>query len=78
MARRSRLAALRVFRAVGDRRLRGIRHRCENENEAQRFWIFEGSVLVTGLFSSLSVVFRRKHLDRKMMERIQQQVAAGV
>ncbi|EEC01604.1 transmembrane protein, putative [Ixodes scapularis] len=51
---------------------------CENENEAQRFWIFEGSVLVTGLFSSLSVVFRRKHLDRKMMERIQQQVAAGV
>ncbi|KAM7285969.1 protein JTB [Ixodes scapularis] len=52
--------------------------KCENENEAQRFWIFEGSVLVTGLFSSLSVVFRRKHLDRKMMERIQQQVAAGV
>ncbi|KAH8040625.1 hypothetical protein HPB51_011940 [Rhipicephalus microplus] len=52
--------------------------RCDNEKEGQHFWIFEGSMLVTGLLSSLSVVLRQKHLDRKMIERIQQQVAAGV
>lgn len=52
--------------------------RCDNEKEGQHFWIFEGSMLAVGLVSSLSVVLRQKHLDRKMMERIQQQVAAGV
>ncbi|KAH7966565.1 hypothetical protein HPB49_017744 [Dermacentor silvarum] len=55
-----------------------VYRRCDNEKEGQHFWIFEGSMLVTGLLSSLSVVLRQKHLDRKMIERIQQQVAAGV
>ncbi|KAL3201571.1 hypothetical protein MRX96_012604 [Rhipicephalus microplus] len=55
-----------------------VYRRCDNEKEGQRFWVFEGSMLVTGLLSSLSVVLRQKHLDRKMIERIQQQVAAGV
>ncbi|KAK8775602.1 hypothetical protein V5799_031051 [Amblyomma americanum] len=55
-----------------------VYRRCDNEREGQHFWIFEGSMLVMGLLSSLSVVLRQRHLDRKVMERIQQQVAAGV
>lgn len=55
-----------------------VYRKCDAEREGHRFWIFEGGMLVTGIFSSLSVILRQKHLDRKMLERIQQQVAAGV
>lgn len=52
--------------------------RCDNDSEAHKFWIFEGCVLIVGLMSSFTVVLRQKHLDRKMFDKIQQQVSVGV
>ncbi|XP_013774153.1 protein JTB-like isoform X1 [Limulus polyphemus] len=46
--------------------------------EERNFWIFEGMMLAVGFVSAAMVVLRQKHLDRKMIERIQKQVSAGV
>ncbi|KAG1652900.1 Protein JTB [Nymphon striatum] len=46
--------------------------------EERTFWTFEGVITIIGLLSSLVVKVRQKQLDKKFLERIQKQVAAGV
>lgn len=44
--------------------------------EAQRFWLFEGSVFSVGVLAYAVVVFRIRKMDRVMAQRIQQQINA--
>ncbi|XP_064474931.1 protein JTB-like [Ornithodoros turicata] len=55
-----------------------VYRRCDNNDEAHKFWIFEASMIVLGAISASTVILRQRHLDRKMFDKIQQQVSVGV
>ena len=46
--------------------------------EERNFWAFESTAIIFGIFSSIFVIIRQGQLDRKMMDRIQKQIAQGV
>lgn len=46
--------------------------------EERNFWIFEGSMFVMGVISTIIVFSRQKILDHQMLRRIQRQLASGV
>lgn len=46
--------------------------------EEREFWTFEAVVSIMGILSGLTTFARQKVLDRRILQRIQRQVAAGV
>ncbi|XP_023236253.1 protein JTB-like [Centruroides sculpturatus] len=46
--------------------------------EQRNFWLVEGTAAGMALLGGLAVTWRQKRLDRRTVERIQRQIAAGV
>ncbi|KFM69441.1 Protein JTB, partial [Stegodyphus mimosarum] len=46
--------------------------------EERNFFIFESCMACFGIIGAIIVSFRQKQLDQRMMQRIQQQISAGV
>jgi len=51
---------------------------CSLQDSTHEFYRFELLVWLTGTASSAFLTYRRRHLDRRMLQKIQAQVAAGV
>jgi len=45
--------------------------------EERKFWIFEGVTIGGSLISTLTVFLRQRVLDRRMLRRLQRQLASG-
>ncbi|CAH1796127.1 unnamed protein product [Owenia fusiformis] len=52
---------------------------CSNTRKKERdFWTFELLMILLGAVSYGSVFMRQKHLDKRLMDKVHQQIAAGV